>query len=393
MTPTILAVRGPSEVLPNHTAEFVAILGEGWTGPQREQISWRLELEGQVVGIREDVGPRLQIAVPAVAAGRRGRVVPYHALFGSGPAWEGAVTGLAGTAVAAPAAPVTVATRQDGRKWWARVGTDPGSDAEFVVGQEFRNGSRLGLFNTADPIGPFFRVAEWEGEFGFWPRLLEPTVAAEGEGHMAALNTWDTARFTFGFVQFAAHTPDANFVVLLRRLLALPAAASYFPGLRLADGRVTAGDRALEGATSTADLQAYFNPNPGAIDAATEVAHAARLIHWTRADPGARRAQVAVALEQMRAYLKRKAADLDGHLDVHCLLTWDVAHQGRARSYANEVRPALAATDPEKALLAIGATNYPGRIAALKREIGRLRDAGVLGRRRYDRGTGEFVVG
>jgi len=340
------------------------------------------------VEIREDVGPLLRVAVPSVAAGRTGRVVPFHALLGSGPAWEGIVDGVALEAAAAPVAPVTVQTRQDGKKWLARIGADP----EFVVGQQFKNGSRLGLFNSADPIGPFYRGTDWQAELGLWTRMLEPSAAAEGEGNMAALNTWDTARFTFGFVQFAAHTPNENFVILLRRLLALPLAAHYFPELSLANGRIRHATRgALESASSTAALQSYLNPDPAKIDGDSEVSCAARLMHWTRADAAARRAQVTTAVDKMRGYLARKAADVDGRPDVICFLVWDIAHQGRAQSYANQVRPALQAAEPEAALLAIGADRFPGRIATLRREIGRLREAGVLGRHRYDRASQDLL--
>lgn len=388
MPPMILSVRGPDRVLPNHLAEFEAVLGPGWTAPQRRQISWRLELDGQLVEIREDMGPVLRVAVPAVAAGRTGRIVPFHALLGSGPAWEGAVDVAAPEAAAAPLAPVTVQTRQDGKKWLARVDADP----EFVVGQQFKNGSRLGLFNSADPIGPFYRGADWQADLGIWARLLEPSAMAEGEGNMVALNTWDSARFTFGFIQFAAHTPNENLVVLLRRLLALPLAAHYFPELSLVNGRIHHATRgALESATSTAALQSYLNPNPAAIDGGSEVSCAARLMHWTRADAAARRIQVSTGVDKMRAYLARKAADVDGRSDVLCFLVWDIAHQGRAQSYANQVRPALQAADPEAALLAIGADRFSGRIATLRREIGRLRAAGVLDRHRYDRASQDLV--
>jgi hypothetical protein len=394
MPPTILSVRGPEKIFPNHVAVVEAVLSDGWTAPQKAQISWRLELEGKVVGIREDVGPVLQMAIPAVAAGRRGRVVPFHAQLGNGPALEGQVepaetVEAAETTEAAPAPtqPVAVQVRKDAKKWFAKV--DGG--AEFVVGQEFKFGSRLGLFNSADPIGPFYKGTEWEGDFGLWARMLEPTAAAEGEGSLVALNTWDGARFTFGFVQFAAHTPNENFVLLLRKLLALPLAARYFPDLSLAGGRIRHATKgALETSASTAALQDYFNPTSAAIDQ-DEVGRAGRLIHWTRADPAARRVQVETAVEKMKAYLLRRAADIEGLLDVPCFLCFDIALQGRAQSYAKQVVPALKSQNPENALLEIGADKYPGRIKALQREIKRLRDAGVLGRNRYAKASQGFV--
>lgn len=397
MPPVILTIHGPEKIRCEQFAEFEAELGPGWNAPQREQISWLLELDGHVLAIREDAGPVLRISVPALAAGRTFRVVPFHAMVGMGPALEGFVEDMVAETAAAlileaaevSTAPVTVQTRRDGKKWLARVDSDP----EFVVGQEFKNGSRLGLFNSADTLGPFYRGTDWEADFGLWARLLEPTAVAEGEGNMAALNTWDSARFTFGFVQFAAHTPNENFVLLLRKLLALPLAGRYFPDLSLVNGRVHHKTRgALETSSSTAALQSFLNPKPDMIDPSEEVGSAARLMHWTRADSEARRAQVACAVEKMQGYLIRKSADLDGRLDVLCFLVWDIAHQGRAQSYANQVRPALQASNPEAALLSIGEDKFPGRIKALRREIQRLRDAGILGKHKYDKAAKDFVT-
>lgn len=386
MPPIIVSVRGPERVLTESLSEFVADLGPGWSAPQQAQISWRLEVDGEVVELHEDIGPLLRITVPAEAAGRRGRVVPYHAMLGLGPAWEGAIDEVILAEAATDS--VTVQTRRVGRRWLASVDGEP----EFMVGQEFSNGSRLGLFNSADPLGPFCRGTDWEGDFGLWARLLEPTAVAEGEGNMVALNTWDRARFTFGFAQFAAHTPNENFVILLRRLLALPLATRYFPELSLVNGRIHHATRgALESSASTAALQGFLNPDPTAVDPVEEVGSAARLMHWTRADPEARRVQVTAAVEKMRGYFVRRSADLNGKLDILCFLVWDIAHQGRARSYANQVRPALQASNPESSLLTIGDDRFPGRIATLRREINRLRSTGVLGRHRYDASSREFV--
>jgi hypothetical protein len=66
-----------------------------------------------------------------------------------------------------------------------------------------------------------------------------PTIVAESAGgHHLLVNTYDRARFTFGFYQLAAHTPDDNLILLFRELLKLQNAATYFPDLTLQSNRV-----------------------------------------------------------------------------------------------------------------------------------------------------------
>lgn len=52
------------------------------------------------------------------------------------------------------------------------------------------------------------------------------------------INAWDRAYFTWGFYQFAAHTPDTNLILLMRALVRFPSAKRYFPDLSVAGGRL-----------------------------------------------------------------------------------------------------------------------------------------------------------
>ncbi len=116
------------------------------------------------------------------------------------------------------------------------------------------------------------------------------------QGYFSCLNTYDRACFTFGHMQLGAHTPNDNFVLLLRELLQEPLAAAYFPDLVLSDGRVhhrsDAGLTPLESDTDTDALMAYLNRTADDVDE-NETQRAARFIDWTLTSAGARELQVA----------------------------------------------------------------------------------------------------
>jgi hypothetical protein len=381
-------VDGPDKIFPNHTATFEAVLAGRWSQQRARALSWCCEVDGRVLAIYESAGPRVTMGIPEVAAGRSIVVRPYSVEMPLGEsAFTAKVAPLSAPSATTPTAPVAVTIRQDKKKWWAQVDSDP----EFLVGEETKYGSRRGLFNTADPIGPFYVGPDWEAPYGFWARLLEPTAKAEGE-RFNTLNTYDSAAFTFGFIQFAAHTPNDNFVLLFRALLSLPAAAFYFPDLSLKNGRIAKGGKLLETASTTDPLMAYLNPDGKVVEPA-EAECSARLIHWVRSDADARNTQVSVAVEKMKKQFKSRGKDLHGHSDVVCLLVWDILHQGRAKAggYQTKIVPALKSADPEGELLQIGEPEFPGRVKTLISEIARLRKAGVLGKKTYDKTTGAFA--
>ncbi|MBQ0931206.1 hypothetical protein KAK07_13510 [Ideonella sp. 4Y16] len=261
-----------------------------------------------------------------------------------------------------------VSLRFDGVSYWAQVDGGP----EFLVGQRVSYQGRKGLSNLkgtpAQRYDPRRHLADHSA---VWLYFLAPTAAAEG-GLFHTLNTYDRAAFTFGFLQYAAHVPDGDFVVYLRALLALPGAADYFPDLVLLDGRVHRhaddGLRPLESAASTAPLMAWLNPSTAQVED-TEVIQAARFIHWVQNDPAHRALQVRSGVEHMQAAMRRydAAYGLDGRPIEQCLLVADIRHQGRGSS--SEIRLALQANQPVEALLNVGANQYPERIKTLRKAL------------------------
>lgn len=87
--------------------------------------------------------------------------------------------------------------------------------------------------NTNDTIGQPYYPDNYRDSYGFWADFIYPTALCESQGYFQRINTYDRARFTFGFFQHAVHEPNDNFVLLLRKLLSLPAAQTYFPDLIL----------------------------------------------------------------------------------------------------------------------------------------------------------------
>ncbi|SAL85989.1 hypothetical protein AWB68_07870 [Caballeronia choica] len=280
---------------------------------------------------------------------------------------------------------------KQGSKYYGNVDNGP----TFFIGSRvsYRDGKGLMNLSGDDPKQRYDRNV-FRGKYGFWADFIHPTAMSEG-ALFHTLNTYDRARFTFSFLQFAAHVPDGDFVIYLRRLLALPLAAEYFPDLKLVNGRVhrvrDGVEAALESATTTEPLLDYFNPTLKEIED-TEVIQAARLIHWVQNDVAHRELQIEVGIKifknAMFHYAKRYA--LDGTKDVVCLIIADIRHQGRARD--PEIIHALSESDPISALLKIGDSQYPDRIKVLVKEIHDLREDGTLGKRIYNLATRDFVL-
>lgn len=293
----------------------------------------------------------------------------------------------------APAA-LPVAVRQDGSRFFARVGDDP----EIFVGRRVRFGGRFGLMNSSAPGPAKYVASEHVAELGHWANMLEPTAMCEGEGFFDRLNTYDRARFTFGFLQFAAHNPDSDFVRFFRSLLSLPLAAAYFPDLTLVNGRIAATANGqttvLETASSTELLMDYLNPDSNDVQE-KEVINCAKFVHWSASDPKHRAAQIDIGLKEIRAAMpvNHGRYRLDGRTDVTCLLIFDIHHQGRAKVAV--VRDALTrATTEESAweeLLSIGFPEHKERLTTLRTRVMSMVSAGTLGQRRYAAAANDFV--
>jgi hypothetical protein len=334
-----------------------------------------------------DVGPILELPVPPTWSGRTVTAMPY---MRSPSAAIGVQTAVA-SAPPQAGGERTVECVREANRYYASVDGEP----RFYVGSDVRYGERRGLMNTSNPPGPRYAAEDYEAEHGDWAWYLLPTITAESNRSFTCLNTYDRAAFTFGHIQLAAHTPNDNFVAILREMLALPLAASYFPDLTVQNGRVhrrtAAGVRALESDDSTADLMSYFNPKSDKVDDA-EAERAARMVDWCVRDPALRDLNVDFAVRQQRRKLAHHATKvpLDGVVDKLCLVVLDILHQGRA-GYTS-IKTALASGDPFDSLLGLGGSQYGERIATLRAGIRGLEQRGKVGRKVYDRAAGDFAV-
>src|SRR5678815_5312876 len=121
--------------------------------------------------------------------------------------------------IALPSSPATAIGNQplvfdisrEGASWFAST-----QGQRFYVGNRVPFQGRVGLMNLRDQSSPIYDPAEYTNTFGHWSHFISPTVKAESRGHFNCLNTYDRAGFTFGFLQFAAHVADGDFVKYFR---------------------------------------------------------------------------------------------------------------------------------------------------------------------------------
>ena len=263
----------------------------------------------------------------------------------------------------------------------------------FLIGVEVPYQDRRGLMNEELTTGQVYDPANYP-QHDFWAQFIAPTAVCESHGSFHCLNTYDSAAFTFGFLQYGAHVPNGDFVQWFRGLLELHDAADWFPDLVLSNGRVgkeTAhGVLALEDDTSTQALMDFLNPTPNKVDVG-EIVNAAKLIGWQSSSSQAVDSQVGsgVRLFQNNMKLYARKYSLDGRPDTQCVVVADIRHQGRASSA--EIMTALRASDPLDALLAVGADQYASRCATLKQEIDKRVKSGMFGTRTYKVAAGTFV--
>jgi hypothetical protein len=290
----------------------------------------------------------------------------------------------------------------DGR-WKARLVGEPDF---FLVGKEVRQPSKkyFGIFTpAAEYWGPQFSASDYYDELDHWAVLLEVTGACESENRFNLVNTYDRAKFTFGFYQLAAHTPRDNLILLFRRLAELRTFKDYFPELKVSNGHLVRVDSngsvtdleqeflASNGETQIMLFMNYLNPVRAEIDV-QEVLQAARLIHWTINDPKAQRAQVQVCAEILQGKFARRYAlklGMDGRSDTVCAIVADIFHQGRS-DFAT-VRAILSSSSPEEALLTINDSSFGSRNKRLRRAIAKAQSAGMLGNKKYSAASNEFL--
>jgi uncharacterized small protein (DUF1192 family) len=391
----VKAVAGPATAQVGETVSYqvTAFSSARPSAADRGAVSWLVKSEGgAALASVAHAGPVLTVTVPPAWQDQQVLVMPYLRSPSAAVAVRTHVPAVAEARVPrAAGAGVTVRVERDGRRFYASVDGEP----RFYLGLDVPYGERRGLMNSGNPPGARYAAEEFEAAQGAWAWYLLPTITCESNRAFSCLNTYDRAAVTFGHGQFAAHTPNDNFVMLLREALGLPSAAAYFPDLAVRGGRIhrlsDAGPEPLESATSTRPLMQYFNASPGVVDA-VEAERSARLVHWAVSHAELRELQVDFFVRQQKAKLALHARKLplDGLTDKLCLAVLDILHQGRARY--DLIRTALQKADPFDALLALGASNYRERIATLRQEIQKLEVQGLVGRKVYSRAAGDFVV-
>lgn len=285
---------------------------------------------------------------------------------------------------------------------WHATANQPGA-AKFNVGRETSNGSYIGLFMRVNEYyGPKYQAASYVAHYDHWAQLLELTGHCESKNFFNLINTYDSAKFTFGFYQLAAHTAGDNLILLFHGLLAMPEFVSYFPEVQKINGRLHRVDENgsttdLEVETPTGpsgrrQLQAFMDfLNAKRLEHdMQEVLQSARMIHWANTHPSMQGVQVAVAASILQRKMSQNYAqwyDLDGKSDIICAVIADIHHQGRAKKSA--VRAALASGDVLNRLIDIS-PDYLQRNADLRTKLGEMTASGQLGTRIYHAGLNEF---
>jgi hypothetical protein len=291
--------------------------------------------------------------------------------------------------------------QKKGNQWFAAPGGD--INKSFYVGRRTSRGKYIGLFMKVDEYyGPTYSSADYIKKYDHWSILLELTGYCESKNRFNLINTYDSAKFTFGFFQLAAHTANDNLIVLFRALTQLSNFQKYFPELVMHHGRLHRKDE--HGVMS--DLEVESRTGPGRrrqlqkfmdfLNAKRfehdmqEVLQCARVIHWANSDSEQRDLQVEVAFNILQSKMGNRYAkwyNLNGVSDTICALVADIHHQGRASKA--KVRAALNSNDPMEKLISIN-PNYKGRANDLRWKIKDLTDKGQLGKKVYNSGLNEF---
>jgi hypothetical protein len=265
--------------------------------------------------------------------------------------------------------------------------------AAFFVGIQTHFQGLEGLFNVPTTRLPplLYKADASRPVEKFWADFIEPTALCEGQNFLT-LNTYDRARFTWGFGQFGAHVANGDFVRFFRAMLALPESSAYFPDLKVVAGRIcrlqNGNNVPLESDAGTRPLMDYLNPSSDHIED-PEVIAAAKFIHWTTNHASARDAQVAQMVATFRRLMIESDSrlGLDGRTADLCCVVCDIRHQGRARF--SDMLSALNSGNPLSALLDIGRTRFPERIKTLSNALEARSD--LFTNRKWNRQTSDFI--
>lgn len=272
------------------------------------------------------------------------------------------------------------------------------TDTKFTFASKTHYLGNIGLYNTSVSNSLVYRPEDYVSEHGFWAYFIYPTAIAESKGSFLCLNTYDRAKFTFTFMQYAAHVPNGDFIKFFKKLLSLPKATDYFPKLVLQDNHIfyrnsTGVLSQLESAVSTQALMDYLNPTLNDVEQ-QELICSARFVHWATNDIEHRKVQVATAIslykENMKEYDNRFG--LDGVPASVCQMICDIRHQGRGMN--DRIALALNTNGNfEKAfsnLCSIGEVNYKPRITIVRSTLSKLVSTGNFNKV-YNSQKGEFI--
>lgn len=271
-------------------------------------------------------------------------------------------------------------------------------EPEFFVGYNTKYDGMYGLYNPQKKDNVLYRSENYAGKYDFWAHFIYPTSNVESNNSFIDLNTYDKAYFTFGFMQFAVHVPNGDFIAFFREILALPEAIDYFPRLRLINNRIFyQPDQGvayqLEFDNTSKALMEYLNPGVKEVER-QEILCAARMIHWTMTHENVREIQVkhSVGLYKDNMIRYNKRFSLNGLPTKICFMICDILHQGRG-TYDRIAYAMNTGGNYEQAyenLCTIGDKHYQPRIDSLKVIISKLVNNGIF-ERKYDSTTNRFI--
>jgi hypothetical protein len=269
--------------------------------------------------------------------------------------------------------------------------------AEFYVGTKVSYEGNWGLTNFSNKSGEYYKPDSYR-QYGFWADFIYPTAQCESKGYFNCLNTYDRAYFTFGFLQYAAHVPNGDFIKYFRRLLNTQEGKEYFSDLILNNGRICKitdnGIKVIESDSSTDELMKYLNPSLNEVED-NEVINSAKFVHWCNSIPNHREIQVECGITHIKNAMKNyaKKYNLNGVIDKVCLAVADIRHQGRGKS--SEILYALNTGGDFNAaynnLLKIGIHNYESRIKTLRSTVDSLISEKRLEKMKYDIKSDDFI--
>jgi hypothetical protein len=272
------------------------------------------------------------------------------------------------------------------------------TEQKFLFAYRTMYDGNVGLYNTQINAATVYKPSDYLSAFGFWANFIFPTAMAESQGSFNCLNTYDRAKFTFSFMQYAAHVPNGDFVKFFKKLLALPNATDYFPKLILKDSRIFYKNNngtlsKMEDDLSTQALMDYFNPSLKEVEN-QELICSARMVHWATNDPNHRRIQVETAIDHFKNNMVEydKRFKLNGVPAKICQMICDIRHQGRGMNdrIANALNTNGNYNLAFANLCTIGAANYSQRINTVRATINKMLVDGTFNKK-YDSASNSFV--